>query len=80
MFDSISQTNTSLTGLEAMDENEKKDDGIDINMPGFQGSVDKNVLMAIVHYMGPHLWVIVYTTGWGIAAITLGYAVSLVWN
>ena len=62
------------------DDTEKKDDGIDIKLPGFSGSFDSQTSVHLMHWIGPHLRWVVYASGWGVFVVATCYGVSLVWN
>jgi hypothetical protein len=62
------------------DEQQKKDDGIDINLPGFEGSVDKETAQTLLSHIGPDLRWIVYSASAALLIVATCYGVSLVWN
>jgi len=64
-----------------MDEQQKHDDdAIDISMPGFSGSVDKQTTQTVLSHIGPHLKWLVYALGYGVAFWMTMHGVSLIWD
>jgi hypothetical protein len=62
------------------DSEQKKDGGIDINLPGFDGSVDKETAQTLLSHIGPDLRWLVYSASAGLLVVAVCYGVSLVWN
>jgi len=62
------------------DSEQKKDDGIDINLPGFEGSVDKETAQTLLAHIGPDLRWLVYSASAALLVVATCYGVSLVWN
>jgi hypothetical protein len=62
------------------DSEQKKDDGIDISLPGFEGSVDKQTAQTLLGHIGPDLRWLVYSASAGLLVVAVCYGVSLIWN
>jgi hypothetical protein len=62
------------------DSEQKTDDGIDINMPGFSGKVDRETTQTLLSHVGPDLRWLVYSASAGLLVVAVCYGVSLVWN
>lgn len=61
-------------------DSEKKDDGIDISLPGFEGNIDRETAHTLLGHVGPDLRWLIYSAAAALLIVATCYGASLIWN